>query len=332
MSLDLVVADLWPPADAPAEMAAIRLPALEKWLARADILRVETRGAANWLASAFALPVPAPVAPVSLAAEDRIPEGAWLRADPVHLGLDRERTALHPAAQLDIRRPEVDAIIESLQEHFREDGLEFVAATPERWYVGVPKGELPQTTPLDEALGRDPQRLLPVSRGKLNWAGLLTEAQMLLATHDVNLQREKEARPPINSLWLWGGGVLPAQVTSAYRLVYADDVFARGLGVVSGVRVADVPARLAEIRDAPRDTLVAFDGLSQALQRGDAARWAEAARRLDEDWFAAIPDAIERFGSIRVIAPGAKGTLIAAIGPAARRRWFRRRAPLASYA
>ena len=36
MPLDLLVPDLLPPPDAPAAMRDARLPALEKWLGRAD--------------------------------------------------------------------------------------------------------------------------------------------------------------------------------------------------------------------------------------------------------------------------------------------------------
>jgi hypothetical protein len=334
MPLDLVVADLWPPTDAPAEMRTLRLPSLEKWLARADIRRVEARGAADWLAAAFGLRTPAPVAPIALAAESRVPDGAWLRADPVYLRIDRDMTAMHSAAQLAIGRDEADALVATLQAHFANDGLEFLAPSPERWYIHVPAGEIPETIPPGEARGRDAQRLLPVSRGSLNWAGLLTEAQMLLSSHDVNVRRENASRPPINSLWLWGGGELPASVACDYRRIYANEVFARGLGVLAQARVADVPRTLGELRDAPPNEwlLVVIDALSDLVQRGDAAGWADAARALERDWFDAIPQAVDRFGSVRVVLPGPKDTLIAGIGRAATRRWFRRRAPLSSYA
>src|SRR5258706_10329672 len=95
MPLDVLVPGLLPPLDAPPEMRSLRLPALEKWLARADIARSEARTATQWLTSAFSLPFPAPVAALSLAAEAGPAEGAWMRIDPVHVRIDRNRTSLH---------------------------------------------------------------------------------------------------------------------------------------------------------------------------------------------------------------------------------------------
>ena len=45
-------------------------------------------GTGEWLARTFSLPVPMPVAPITLAADDSPREGSWLRADPVHVRLD----------------------------------------------------------------------------------------------------------------------------------------------------------------------------------------------------------------------------------------------------
>src|SRR5687767_7669728 len=223
MPLDLLVPDLLLPADAPPAMRALRLPALERWLDGADILRVEARSARDWMAAAFGLPVPAPVAPVTAVADGVVSEGAWLRVDPVHLAIVRDAVVLHPPSVLDVTPSEADALVAALQAHFREDGLEFVAPRADRWYLRVPAGELPATTALEDAIGRNVFGLLPRSAGRIDWRATLNEAQMLLGTHDVNARRERENRPPINSIWPWGGGVLPAPVTSSYEVVAADD-------------------------------------------------------------------------------------------------------------
>ena len=101
MPLDLLVSDLLLPPDAPAAMRALRLPALEKWLARADLESVPARGAAAWLAAEYALPSPPAVAAISLAGEGEAAAGAWMRADPVHLRIDHDYLKLHDASVLD---------------------------------------------------------------------------------------------------------------------------------------------------------------------------------------------------------------------------------------
>src|ERR1700760_1653902 len=100
MPLDLLVPDLLPPADAPAALRGVRLPHLERWLARGDVERGKATSATEGLASAFGVALPAPVAAVSAAGEGLEGEGAWLRADPVHLRVDRDTVTLHDASIL----------------------------------------------------------------------------------------------------------------------------------------------------------------------------------------------------------------------------------------
>ncbi|HXN15310.1 MAG TPA: hypothetical protein VN878_02965, partial [Usitatibacter sp.] len=154
MPLDVLVFDLLVPSDAPAAMREMRLPALEKWLARAAIAREERRPGADWLALKFGLCPPVPVAAIALAGEatsatatgcaklTALPDEGWLRADPVHLRIDGGSLALHDAAILELTRAEADALVAALQSHFGADGLAFHAPSPDRWYVRVARSLL----------------------------------------------------------------------------------------------------------------------------------------------------------------------------------------------
>jgi hypothetical protein len=333
MPLDLLVPDLLLPPDASATLRALRLPALEKWLARADIQAVPERGAAAWLASEYGLPSPAPIAAIALAGEGDTAEGAWMRADPVHLRVDHDYLKLHDASVLDVSRAEADALAGALQDHFSQDGLELRARAPDRWYVRAPGGELPKTTSIEDALGRDVFGLLPANTA-INWRSAITEAQMVLAAHEVNARRGSEGKLAVNSVWFWGEGELPRELRKRYALVYAgNDVFARGLGVLSGAEVRPL-APIADLDLArPEDSvLVAIDALTAPLRRGDPEAWRNAAATLDEQWFAGLGDAIERFDRVRLILPGGKDTRIATLTGSSRWRWFRTRKPLAAHA
>ena len=336
MPLDLLIPDLLLPRDAPAAMRALRLPQLEKWLARADVGAAAGIGAARWLGAAFDLASP-PVAAIALAGEGAARDGAWMRADPVHLRIDRDHLKLHDASILDVRRDEADAIVAALQEHFGQDGLEFHAVAPERWYVRVPDGALPRkTTPVEDALGRDVFGLLPENRAgaPINWPAALTEAQMVLGAHEVNARREAQGKPAINSVWFWGEGSAPASVAKRYALVHSDDPFARGLGALSGAEVRPGAKSIADIDLVRRsDAVLAVVGdLTAALHRVDDARWRAAAEALDARWFAGLGEAIERFERVRLVLPAEKDTRVATLTAAARWRWFRARKPLAAHA
>jgi len=315
-------------------MRGLRPPFLEKWLARSDLARSEATTGTQWLARAFALAEPAPVAALALRGEGEEGAGTWLRADPVHVRIDRERTSLHAAEALDIGRADADALIATLQGHFATDGFEFRAPAPERWYVRVPAGEVPVTMPLDEALGRNVQKVVPTGQGRVKWPAALTEIQMLLATHTVNAAREAAGQPAINSVWLWGGGEVPRAVAAPYASVHADDAFARGLGSASGAGVMKVPLALHDLPPgSPSEwALAVSDEARRAIHRADAQAWIAAVNRLDHYWFAPLGEAIAAFGTVRVILPAATGTSIATLTGSARWRILRRSKALAGYA
>lgn len=334
MPLDLVVPDLLLPAGAPEAMRALRLPALERALARARLASEAAADAPAWLGGAYDLPPGAGRAAIALAGESRPQAGEWVRADPVHLAIEGDGLIVHDAALLEVRQDEADALVGALQELFAPDGLAFEAPAPERWYVRVPEGELPTTTPLAAALGRNAFGLLPLGRGRINWAGAITEAQMVLGAHAVNEQREADGRPAINSVWFWGEGAAPARIVQAYGEVYARDPFARGLGRLSGAPVETVPETLEILERMSRadPTLVVLDALVAPRRRGAPEAWQEAAASLDARWFAHLDRAVERFGSVRLVLPRAADVLVATFDRRARRRWWRHARPLASHA
>lgn len=335
MPLDLLVPDLLLPSDAPAALREVRLPALERWMARADEARSPSRGMAGALGTLFGVAAPAPVAAISLAGErGGAAPGAWMRADPVHLRIDHDYVRLHDASILEVTREEAAALVGALQAHFAGDALEFHAVAPDRWYVRVPEGELPRTTALHDANGRDMFGLLPQGGGRINWRSAITEAQMVMSTHEVNAAREASGKPTINSVWFWGEGAAPA-IEKRYALVQSDEPFSRGLAALSGAEVRPLAAKLADV-DLVRggdSALVVLDALTAPLNRGDEAEWRSRAERLDADWFAALGDAIQRFGEVRVVLPGEKETRVATLTPRwPRWRWFRARKPLSAHA
>ena len=333
MPLDLLVPDLLVPRDAPEAMRSMRIAAMERWLARADVKSVAAEGAYGWLGQEYGLASPPPVAAITLAGEGVTQPGDWLRADPVHLRVDHDAVVLHDPALLDLGARDAAALIDALQRHFAADGLTFLAPAPSRWYVRAKDGTLPRTTPLADALGRNVFDLLPVG-GAYNWRSALTEAQMTLAAHDVNRTRESEGGLPVNSIWLWGEGPTPPHVERRYASVYADDPFARGLGVLSGASVHALPKSIDAIDLAREDdrVLVVAGLLTAPLRRADANAWVALAQAMDGAWFAKLGDARARFGAVRVVLPAARGTRVATLDGAARWRFFRPRRPLAAHA
>jgi hypothetical protein len=334
MPLALVVPDLLLPADAPEPLRAARLPRVERWLARGELTRHEAGGSEAWLARAFGIEGAPPMAAITLAADDAPRDGTWLRADPVHLQLGQDAVTLHGADALDVTPSEADELVNALQGHFAGDGLAFVAPCPERWYVRVPGGEAPSTTPFAAAVGRNVYGMLPRGAGRINWPSALTEAQMVMSAHPVNARREAAGRPAINSVWFWGGGELPPEVRSPFASIHARDPFVRGLARLAGAETLDLPDSPEGIATPPKGAtaLVHDDRLVAALRSGDAARWSSAAAAIEAAWFAPLGAALGRFGGARVVLPALDRTLEARLDPASRWRWWRASRELSSHA
>jgi hypothetical protein len=311
MPLDLLVPHLLSRSAAPP---APRLRSVERWLGRAEVVRDPAPNASAWLAAAFGLER-LPAAALERAASGKR-EGHWMRADPVHLRIEGDALRLHDAPSVGITMDEARALADTLQTHFAGDGVQFDLQSPERWHLRMAPGEAPRTTALDDAVGRNVFGMLPEDA---KWRNALTEAQMILAGHEVNAQREAAGRPPINSVWFWGAGELPAASAKPYATVYADDPIARGLGAWSGARVHSIP-RAIDAVDLESESEHALVVLTR-----------EAAD-VDEHWFAPLAKAIERFDLVRLVLPTVKDTLIATLTPASRWRWFRGTKPLAAYA
>src|SRR2546429_277279 len=106
----------------------------------------------------------------------------WVRADPVHLRLMRDRLILVPAAAFGLSREEAEALCETLNEHFT-GRLDILPVQPHRWSARLQMElEVSASSPFDLA-GRELQAPLPGD-------AVLNEAQTVRAAHPVHTWRE----------------------------------------------------------------------------------------------------------------------------------------------
>jgi hypothetical protein len=243
------------------------------------------------------------LAPITLEADGGVAEDAyWLRADPVHLRVMRDRIVLAGSDALLLSREEADAIADSIGQHFGA-GLSPSPLHPQRWYLRFPEAPRLSTTPLSVAVGCDIDLLLPQGPDALRFRAQLNELQMLLHENPVNQAREARGELPVNSLWLWGGGRLPIACATPVPL-YAGDAEAQALGAFCGARVQALPARLnASLFE--HDGVILLDALTQAGQVGDSYGWREALRGLEQDWFVPLLGSLRRIGpqGLRLLDP-----------------------------
>ncbi|MDW5416089.1 hypothetical protein R6242_05835 [Iodobacter sp. CM08] len=288
MSLHLVIpfAD-WPDADQCRFITTgLELPALAMLCGRGQRLPSQKQSVEEWLAGLVGLPsLPAAALSLGLDHPSASP-GFWLRADPVHLKIERDGLLLFDAHHFELSQAEADSLVAGLNSVFGEDGILFVAATPTRWYLRLPVDPKLAWTPLDAAIGRDIDTLLPKGVDALKWHRLLNEIQMYLYTHSVNEHREQSQT--INSLWPWGGSAYPivdAPVLPAIS-VYSNEQMLAGLMHLGGENVQRLPPSAESMPVG--DALVMLDQLRLGACYGNAHDWREGWLSLERDWFAPL--------------------------------------------
>lgn len=303
MHCHLLIPGLFPPFR-PETRHALRdlsLPALATLLARGNRKTLPDDSMDAWLCRNFGVEKRHdwPIAALTLLADGGQPGAAfWLLAEPVHLQLQRDRLVLADAASLDITQEEADSLTTTLNEHFANEGMNFFPTRPGRWHLRLtlPPADL-QTHSLETAIGRNIRNMLPGGSDGKRWHSLLNEIQMLLHRHPVNAAREERNLPPVNSIWPWGGGVQPANPTSPYTHIWADDAPARGLAALTGTPCASVPETAREWLHAAQtgaQHLVVLDALRAPALYGDVYRWRETLLHLEKNWFGPLRQALSR--------------------------------------
>lgn len=156
---------------------------------------------------------------------------AWLRADPCHVLPDINGARLLASGEsLGLTHEDTAALLPALRPLFGDAGMPIDAPEPSRWYLRLPReAKWPVFTAPDEALGTDLFDHLPSGPEARRWRTLLSEAQVVLHNHPWNAQRVERGKPAINSLWFWGGGVLPDHVRPAHAAYRGDDELAISL-------------------------------------------------------------------------------------------------------
>jgi len=306
--LTLLVPELiWPePADQ-FTLGKLAAPGLEWLLARAGLERRALHPFESVLTDCFGIAA-SPFAPLRLLGEggDEACAGHWLCADPVHLRFHHERIVLADAGAFDLADHEAQALVDSLNAEFADIGR-FHAASARRWYLQLNVAVDHPVAPLSAVAGRRVDGEisgLPLAR----W---LNEVQMFLHGHPVNERRQATGQPAINSLWLWGGGALPAAAAPAFSAVFSDQPLAAGLARATGTpRRGQPPGLAAVLAEGSERPLVILDQLLSRVLYEDGDGWRREFERLESDWFAPLKKALGgKVDRTSLIAPTVYGEL-----------------------
>lgn len=223
-------------------------------------------------------------------------EKFYMHADPVHLQADMDHAILTSSKDLNISDSESAILRDLLNQHFRQDGLEFITLNNNQWFVSADHNIKLQTTPITEAVGRNINFILPTGKDSTRWKQVLTEAQMLLHSHEINSERENAGKLSINSLWFHGAGKLDDGMfmgSSSEHSVYSvcsDEKMLQGLASYLNCRYMPIPASAEEYIE----TVLADDNnsvnvlhlseLQHLVNYTDVSMWLDKMNEILEYW------------------------------------------------
>lgn len=275
-------------------------PALTRLLNAARATKNPARSLEEYLFPFFGINRPAqadwPTAPVMASYElDEAGKGYWLRADPVHLRPDQSRLILFGADGLAIQQQEADALAQAFNELYREDGWQLFTPAPDRWYLRLPAAPAITTTALQQVLGRDVDPRLPKGEDAAHWHRTLNEIQMLFHSHAINQSRDQQGRPTINSVWFWGGGLLPEIVKAEFGRCRSNALLPAALASAAGIVLAPLPDSSRDIVGAQTEEqqeLLVLDDCLKPQSYDDVEDWMQAVVGLESRWFAELESRI----------------------------------------
>lgn len=311
-----------------SDLEVPRLESLETCLARADRDSVEPGlcGALVDLLSerGNALPLLA-AGPVSYVGDFGKHPTRWCcRADPVHLQPHGDHLRLFDDTLLQVKSEEAQPLIATFNANHEDEDLRLVSGAPARWYLTSSTALDVAAESPDKVYGRNVLDFMIEKFGAAPARRLMNDVQMIFHRHEVNMLREDNGLPAVNSVWLWGGGSLPAATALRMPMGWGDQPFMRGLWSWAGDEAMPLPGGAEACRSLLGDRLgVAVMGdFLTSLRYAGASNWTHALEQLDASWCRPLLAALTsgHLSEFRLISDGVSLRL----RPRFLRRWWRR--------
>lgn len=213
---------------------------VQRRLVRGDVMQA---GARDELAAGGTFQWPGTQLPVAALVRQQLAGDAgdamWLCADLACVEADMAAARVLACGDMDLPAEEAEALAEVVSPLLGDSGMHLQTTTPTRWHLRLAHGSpVPDLDSPNQILGDNLMHHLPAGDAGKRWRQLLNELQIVLHQHPLNKARVQHGQPAANSLWLWGGGSLPAWVKSDLQQVYSDDVLVTALAGQAGVPCA----------------------------------------------------------------------------------------------
>lgn len=325
MEIDIVVPALFWPDHGQGIYQQMKLPALEKILAKSRGSECVALSTEAWLCQFLGIEKQQdwPIAPIMAKLDGgnsiKSDDGYWLRADPVHLRIENNHILLVDGQMLNISSKEASDFADNINRLLAHEGLALLPLHPTRWYIHSNDIPVMQTRLLGEVAGRNINNQLPIGDDSIAWVRRVNEIQMLLHEHPLNQLREMRGEPVINSLWIWGGGVMPQNLTALPCEIWSNHAFAKGLAAAQGMECRSIPANAHDWLSGAEGNrqLILLDSLQQPVCYRDFIAWRNELTKLECDWFMPLLELLKkrRISKLTLTVLGERSSKIFSLTP-----------------
>jgi len=138
----------------------------------------------------------------------------WIAAaDPVYLEPRLDHLVLHALRRMGVPPADMRPLIDHLQRTLAGDNKYGFTRLGSNSYLSARSPIATASVPAYVVDQQRPDEFLPSGADTPAHRNLLSEIEMALHDHAVNLEREANGQLPVNSLWIWGGGTAPEKIT-----------------------------------------------------------------------------------------------------------------------
>jgi hypothetical protein len=183
---------------------------------------------------------------------------AWIAAaGPVYLEPRLDHLCLHSQTSEMVPTSDLRPLFDHLQRSLAEDSAFGFVRIGSCGYVSANDPIATASFPAYSVDQQKPDEYMPSGDDAASYRNLISEIEMALHDHEVNLLRQAIGRSPVNSLWLWGGGLAPEQQTVPHPPLFADDPLLNGYWYSNTGVAAPWPGSIAECLEASAGGFVA---------------------------------------------------------------------------
>ncbi|MEL7186771.1 MAG: hypothetical protein AAFN50_10140 [Pseudomonadota bacterium] len=156
------------------------------------------------------------------------PTGWIAAADPVYLEPQMDYLCLHALRRTGVPASEMRTVVDHLQTTLGYDKSVGFIRLGSYGYVSSQKPFATSHVPAYVVDQQEPGEYLPSGEETALHRNVLSEIEMALHEHPINLERIEAGKQPINSLWLWGGGMAPEAKAKPQPPLYSEDALLTG--------------------------------------------------------------------------------------------------------